>query len=387
MSAETIHGETGTWTTETYFASASSTNPNVWQRETVTTEPNGAISTVYRNFIGQPLISDLFDGTTHTIISDQYNEDGQLTAEAQPSAFTGVTTPYTAGSEGFLTVAMNNTGLIDVFAYYSTTTAPDYDTTTAPPLGATALGGGVEGYMQATGVQQGASGTRNWQTSVNYISYTIDGATAYYTFDSTVYQADQTGDAPLPATSNVSRTSYRYTFYTSGVTGPVVQSETTILPAVSTAEKGTGTSATTIAWFDMHGYQTWSQDANGFLSLNQYDATTGLLMETVANVNTSSLPSKITGGLDSVTKPYLPGTTTYAATPSGDSSNLNATTDFSYDTLLRLSQSLGPVHAIVTSSGSTVSAHRPPGPSTTTSTTPRLPRRATTTRPPLLLLW
>ena len=49
---------------------------------------------------------------------------------------------------------------------------------------------------------------------------------------------------------------------------------------------------------------------NGHLTLNQYDATTGLLMETVENVDAQNPPPAISNPMDAVTVPDEPGTST-----------------------------------------------------------------------------
>ena len=122
------------------------------------------------------------------------------------------------------------------------------------------------------------------------------------------------------------------------------ESVVTTLPAVPTTENGTGTGAATTAWYDREGNLTWSQDADGFLTLNQYDATTGLLMETVRNVDTGHLPATIANAMDTVAAPDYPHTSTPVATPLGDATSLNVTTNYSYDNQGRLVQTLGPVH-------------------------------------------
>ena len=109
---------------------------------------------------------------------------------------------------------------------------------------------------------------------------------------------------------------------------------TTNLPTPATSQNGptSGTQWQTLAIFDPFGNEIWYVDADGYITLNQYNTVTGLLMETVANVNTSAtLPSAITDAADTVAIPLVGGVPIFA-TPSGDS-NFNATTDFLYDVL------------------------------------------------------
>ena len=85
-------------------------------------------------------------------------------------------------------------------------------------------------------------------------------------------------------------TSYAYTWY---ATGTAAETITTTQPVVSTAQNGSGVAATTVAWYDADGNLVWSQDARGYLTYNEYDPVTGLLMETIQNVNSSTtLPTR-----------------------------------------------------------------------------------------------
>ena len=369
VSKESVYGQTGTWSFTTQLAT-SSTNSNVWQRKTVTTEPDGATSTVYTNYIGETMLTDLHDPLTGTeaITYNRYDGNGNLLWTAEPSAFQkaggvyynqsftdligyspyGSARPYD-GTSQFL---KPNAGQFDVNQYYATTgTTNLYNQSNPPSLATSAVGGGVAGYLQASGVQQGSQGEPDWQTSLDYIGYTAGGTSGYFTFDSTEYQAVDsawTGPTPNPG-SDAGITEYRYTFYAdSQATGPTIASETTISPAI---QNGTGGNATTIDWYDPYGNLTWSLDGDGYLTLNQYDATTGQLLETVQNVNTAvALPTPINNPLDPyITLPHYPTNPSVpVATPVSDTANLDAQTDYSYDPEQRLTQTLGPVREIVT---------------------------------------
>jgi len=62
---------------------------NDWYRKSVETRLDGATSTVYRNYLGQPLLSDLYDGSTHWYTYNVYDSNGRLVLSAEPSAVSG----------------------------------------------------------------------------------------------------------------------------------------------------------------------------------------------------------------------------------------------------------------------------------------------------------
>ena len=166
--------------------------------------------------------------------------------------------------------------------------------------------------------------------------YPIHTDTKYTTPTSVVSAAD---------TATTPTTTYAYVYYPNSVQPTSV---TTTLPAVSDLQNGSqseGAGTMTFAFYDLEGNLTWSMGGDGYIGLNQYDATTGLLMETVENVNTASLPLAISNPMDPVTVPVNPVTQNHIATPAGDT-NTNAATDYLYDNFDRVDQTLGPEHQI-----------------------------------------
>ena len=110
---------------------------------------------------------------------------------------------------------------------------------------------------------------------------------------------------------------------------------TTVLPIVSTTQNGPGgtTPWTTEEYFDPSGEVVWQKDEDGYLTYNAYDSVTGLVTETIADAGSGS-------GL---------------TPPSGWSfidTGINAETDYLYDPLGRLTQTLGPQY--VDATGDTV---------------------------------
>ena len=95
----------------------------------------------------------------------------------------------------------------------------------------------------------------------------------------TIYPvASQTTYANEDGTGAIT-TTYAYTWYSGTFQ---IQEQTTTLPAVSTGQNGSGTSATRKQWFDDHGNLAWTMDELGRATYYEYDSLTGRLAETIA---------------------------------------------------------------------------------------------------------
>ena len=91
-----------------------------------------------------------------------------------------------------------------------------------------------------------------------------------------------------------------------------MQSETISSPVISSTQNGPGTADVETIYFNAFGQAIWDKDANGYLSYIAYDLTTGAVVKTITDVNTSqtseftSLPSGWStpsgGGLNLVTQ-------------------------------------------------------------------------------------
>ena len=116
-------------------------------------------------------------------------------------------------------------------------------------------------------------------------------ATLYETSRWTQYQqAYSNATPPTPASTaslaGAETTTYSYTFYPdNGPTGSAIETETTSLPAVSTADGGTGSAPTSSDVYNSLGQLVWSQDANGSISYTGYDPATGAVTEQIQDVN------------------------------------------------------------------------------------------------------
>jgi hypothetical protein len=104
------------------------------------------------------------------------------------------------------------------------------------------------------------------------------GTTSFYTSSSTQYQN--------AGGSGAETTTYSYTFFPDNeATGAAIETETTALPAVPTADGGTGSSPTSTDVYNSLGQLVWSQDANGSISYTAYDPATGAVNEQIQDVN------------------------------------------------------------------------------------------------------
>ena len=118
--------------------------------------------------------------------------------------------------------------------------------------------------------------------------------------------------------------SYAYTFYPGTC---AVQTRTTTLPVISTAQNGSGIANTTQEYFDQYGNLTWTMDERGFLTNMTYDIATGAMTQRIDDVNTALVSAPL-------------GWTT----PAGG--GLHLVTDYTIDSEGRTTQMLGPSHVI-----------------------------------------
>ncbi|HEV3440511.1 MAG TPA: hypothetical protein VG122_24365 [Gemmata sp.] len=158
----------------------------------------------------------------------------------------------------------------------------------------------MAGYQESEYIQQGQSGTAIEQSSTEYFTDTAGSVTIDPVASTTVYQS--TGG------SGAETTPYSYTFF-SGTTQ--IQSVTTTLPTITTAQNGSNSANTTTTYYNQYQQAIWTKDANGYLTYTTYDPATGAVTEQIQDVNTSdtsefsNLPSGWTtptgGGLNLIT--------------------------------------------------------------------------------------
>lgn len=295
-----------------YHKSGFAIGYNSWFMKTIETRPDGNKNIVYSNFAGQTMLKVL-QANGQQWCEFTVFDNAQAILFASPSAVNGVdeTLPDLLGNNGsgIYRYLNNHSGLIRVVTYDS-----------------------VSGYPTSEGVKQGQLGTLIYQRKVDYCCIPEDcecgGSSSSSSMSSglagcsgvylprreTVYPSDT--DQSITEVTSYCRTFYPSTF--------AVKELITTLPAVTTAQNGSGVSATRRDYFDMYGNNTWSMDERGFLTRNQYDLPTGALIQQVDDADSSLYPD------------IPPGW----STPSGG--GLNLVTDLAVDGLGRNIETLGP---------------------------------------------
>jgi RHS repeat-associated protein len=241
----------------------------------------------------------------------EYNDQGQVVLDAAPAAVSGYNDSYAdllhyQSQSGTYQYLNNSSGLIQLFDYYTTTTAAE---TTA---------GGVTNYVEDSQLEQGQNGVPIKQEAWQYFAHAPQaGAPAVnpVATDTVYSKTDGTG---------AETTSYTYSWYTGTAQ---IQSKTTTKPLISAAENGPGTFDVETTFADAYGRVVWSMDGDGYLSYTAYDPATGAVVETIKDVNTN-----ITG--DFTGKP------TGWTTPSGG--GLNLVTQYQVDALGRTTAETDP---------------------------------------------
>ena len=323
--------------------------PGIWSIRVTEVRPDSSSLSVFSNDAQEPLLTDLSDGSGNDwITAKTYNSAYQLTSTAAPSAIDMSYVSalgehgYDSSDEDLGIHILTAAGLIENDVYSTTTSSGISDTTA----------GDVAGYLQEVTIQSGSSGTAIAQASYTYYARSGDvdaaivsgGTTSTIAVAATIFPTASSTEYRNSDGTGAITTRYVDTWY-SGTLQPFTIA--TVLPIVSTDQNGPGgtdgvNNWTTVAVFGPGGDEIWDKDASGNLALNQYDATTGLLMETVANVDTTALPSTISNAMDTVAVPLDASSDPLFATPSGDTTNLNAASDEEYDSLGRETLSLGP---------------------------------------------
>ena len=235
------------------------TDYNHWTQTTTNVLPDGSTSTVFSNFVGQVLLSQLHDATSNadTYAYNTYESTGHLALSAQPSAVgTG-----TGNSDGSLTMTFNSgVGLVHVYMYGE--------------------GGQPQGYLTSEWVRQGMPAG----------SDATDGATELHSYtyqqspnDSTVWAPATTVDY-TSWTSAGDNTFVTTTYNVVSWTGSAIQDEITVLPVVGVDQNGSNVAATGRSYFSA-GKVVWQEDARGTFTYNAYDSRSGLLSFTIADID------------------------------------------------------------------------------------------------------
>ena len=245
---------------------------NEWKAKVTETLDDGTVTRKYANANGQTMLAAVTEpgGAGRTWLTyTRFNADGQIALTAAPSAVTGYDEAlldlvgYGGGTAA--TYLGDTAGLITTYAYAAATTATD------------AAAGDVTGYVTGASVQNGETGTAVQQSAATYIARTAGGSTKYHPAAGTQYRnADGTG-------GQTTTTAYTW----QGATHQVA-SATTTRPAVTAAQDGPGTAAAGTVVSDGLGRAVWGKDAVGVLTYTAYDAGTGTVVKSIADVNVAN---------------------------------------------------------------------------------------------------
>jgi RHS repeat-associated protein len=295
--------------TYSYTTSTNTPGLNSWATKTVETLPDGNTNTVYTNAAAEVMLVDHHDAATSQDWDSfsEYNAAAEVVLAAQPSAVTGYSDSYadllhyTSGAYQYLS---SSSGLITLYDYGTSTTAGSFSA------------GDVLNYLKDVKVQQGQAGTAILLQGQQYWAHTGSSATIYPLASQTAYRnTDGTGGET---------TSYSYTWVGAGYSPSTVAVSA---PVISSGENGPGAADTVTTSYDGAGRPQWLKDGDGYIRYAGYDALTGAVTETIADVNTSS-PS------------LPPGLPSGWSTPSGG--GLNLVTTMAVDALGRTTQLTDP---------------------------------------------
>jgi RHS repeat-associated protein len=282
---------------------------NVWARKAVQMLPDSSQIIVYTNYCGMPMLSVIVDpsGSNKWCTFYRYDANGNTIWIAMPSAINGYDDTYDDllnydTGTGLYQYVNNTSGLIKINTYYSTTGS-----------------GAVAGYIQYNQVQQGQSGTPVTVRSYTYSSNTASGVT--------IYPINTQVDYPVAGSTTPSiTTTFTYTYY-SGTNN--IHTKTTTLPTISSGQNGSGSSYTTVETYDAFGNLTQTVDERGVTNTYTYSGILSLKTQQILNY------------VSGVTQP-----------------GVNVTSNYTYDNLGRLIQTLGPSHTANPSGGSAASVRK-----------------------------
>jgi len=273
---------------------------NHWFRKTTETRPDGSETIVYTNHLGQVLLREFSDGAGGSWYEHwQLDEDeAHAILHAHPSAVDSYTLDAQTNE---LSVSLKaNDGLIEVTDYYSSSG-----------------NGAADGRVQHEKIKQGELGTEIKRRSYEYASHTGGGRTVNPISKETVYR-NEDGTGAI-------ETSFSYTFHSGTVQ---IEERVTTLPAIPTSQNGSGTSNTRTERFDAEGNLIWTKGERDFIHRNKYDASTGALVQTIQDVDTTQVSDEPSGW----------------STPSVGGKHI--VTDMEHDDQGRVIQELGPEHEV-----------------------------------------
>ena len=238
-----------------------SDDQNAVHRKTVETGPFGNKNIVFTNKNGKVLLREEVapseNGETSAIYHFRYNVEGKQTHRYSAGVVLGYT--VVAGQKSALELDFSpDKGMIEIREFH----ANDQD-------------GPKNAFFRKT-IQNGTKGTPIVQDEVQYEKFDVNGKTKWKTKQDIQF-ADEEAKSPIA-------TSYKYELFPG--TDKVMQ-KTTILPVIPKEQNGTGIAATIVERFDEKGRLIWSKDEVGVIRYNQYDSTTGRLVKSIMDVDTT----------------------------------------------------------------------------------------------------
>jgi RHS repeat-associated protein len=264
------------------FSFAYATNPASgireadWRTKTTITRPDGTEQVDYANGRMQPMLQVLrtFEGATTRQFGTytRYDGRGQAIWTVTPDAVQLPADLAVIEQYGDLLHEVNNNfefikdndGLIQVTNYATATTAT------------ATTGGSVDRYTASMSVMRGDLGSQVYQSAYTYVIQSAGGSVVVPRASMTTYRSTTATGAQV--------TTYGYQF-AAGTTQIVSQSVSK--PIALGSQNGSGTSDVTTTFFDASGRPVWTRDADGFLRYTEYDQTTGAVVKTIADVNTT----------------------------------------------------------------------------------------------------
>jgi RHS repeat-associated protein len=319
----------------TYSTNSATPSYSTWTYETVETLPDNNTNTVFSNYLGQTLLKVFTNMTTNQQWATFYRYDANdnLIWVAEPSAVKPVSTAEYGADEyrgyndllnftgGKYTYLNDNTGLIHVYDYATSTTA-----TASTP-------GNVQGFQMDEQVQQGQLGTPVMIKSMTYAAHTADATVA----------GDALGPTAYPIASETlyngvggEVTTYSYGWRSAaGLATTQMFTKATTRPLISTAQNGPGGTAYDITReaYDWYGRLEFSMDPSGVVTYYENDPATGSIVSKVVDMDYSKISvsgeksdydntgwADPTGGLNLVSTMTVDalGRTTSVTDPNGD---------------------------------------------------------------------
>ena len=322
---------------------------NNWYRESIETRLDGSTNTVYTNFIGQTLLTDLCDSSgNQTVTYNRYDENGRLIFVASPSAFVLDDEKYYDDSlpdlidfgSGDSPYLNDDGGQFRIVTYYDSTTSNIGET-----VNDVVVAGGVKGYPHQTAVAEGEDSVRiaigesggptllasyeyiaRWDgVETTYADAVEAGASIIYPVASKTVYSDIEG-------TNAIVTSYDYSWYDTQDLQLQVKELLTTLPVVTTDQNGSDHTSTTKVRYDDYGHLTWSSNELGRVTYTQCDPLTGLVEYVIDDIDGDTVDALSLTVPDGWELPETDGA--------------HEKTDFMYDSLGRVTQVLGPEHLV-----------------------------------------